>query len=134
MLGDMIGEVRGKRTGRRVLKCEGAGLKVEVSFEGSGKILGIDVNEVATYWAATRPDGTLYGEGQGIIVSDTGETAVWVGAGAGQFKEGGVVAYRGAIYYQTASPKFARLNTVSVVYEFEADAQGNTHSKQWEWK
>ncbi|MBI3695744.1 MAG: hypothetical protein HY238_13010 [Acidobacteria bacterium] len=134
MLGDMIGELRGKRTGRRVLAPEGAGLKVEVSFEGSGKILGIDVNEIGTYWSATRPDGTLYGEGHGVIVSHTGDLANWIGAGVGTFKEGGAVGYRGAIYYQTASPKLARLNSVSVVYEFEVDPQGNTHSKEWEWK
>ena len=133
MLGDMIGEMHGKRTGRRVLKPEGAGLKVEVSFEGSGKILGIDANEIGTYWSATRPDGNLYGEGHGAIVSHTGDLATWVGAGVGQFK-GGAVTYRGAVYYQSASPKFARLNSVAAVFEYEVDAQGNTHSKQWEWK
>ena len=134
MLGEMIGELRGKRTSRRVLPCEGAGLKVEVSFEGTGKMLGVDVNEIGTYWAATRPDGTLYGEGQGVVISHAGDMATWVGGGVGQFREGGAVGYRGAIYYQTTSPKLARLNSVAVVFEFEVDAQGNTRSQLWEWK
>jgi len=64
MLGEQIYESRGKRTGRRVLCVEG-GFKVEVSFEGGGKLLGVDVTEIGTYWSESRPDGSLYGEGQG---------------------------------------------------------------------
>ena len=39
MLGEQIGESRGKRSGRRVLSVDG-GFKVEVSFESNGKVLG----------------------------------------------------------------------------------------------
>ena len=60
--------------------------------------------------------------------------ATWKGGGLGKFGEGGAVSYRGAIYYSTAAPKLARLNTFAAVFEFEVDAQGNTHSKSWEWK
>ncbi len=41
---------------------------------------------------------------------------------------------RGAVYYSFAAPKFARLNTVVQLFEFEVDAEGNTHTKGWEWK
>ncbi len=133
MLGEQIGESRGKRTGRRVLSSD-TGFKVEVSFEESGKMLGLDVNGFATYTAAPRPDGTLYGEGQGVITTRDGEMATWKGAGVGRFVGAGAVSYRGTLYYNTASPKLARLNSVAVVFEFESDAQGNTSSKSWEWK
>jgi len=134
MLGEQIGESRGKRTGRRVLWAEGSAFKVEVSLESVGKLLGVDVNEVATYWAAARPDGSLFGEGQGIITSPSGDSATWRGQGVGKFVGAGAVSYRGAVYYSTASPKLARLSTVAVLFEFEADAEGNTHAKLWEWK
>jgi hypothetical protein len=49
-------------------------------------------------------------------------------------KPDGAVSYRGAIYYSTASPKLARLNRIAVVFEYEVDANGNTHTKSWEWK
>jgi hypothetical protein len=62
MLGEPTGELRGKRTGRRVLPAE-HGFKIEVSFEDAGKLLGVDVQEVATYCSSPRPDGTLYGGG-----------------------------------------------------------------------
>ena len=63
MLGELIGELHRKRTGRRVLSTDG-GFKAEVSFEDSGKLLGIAVNDIGTYCSASRPDGSLYGEGQ----------------------------------------------------------------------
>ncbi len=133
MLGELIAESRGKRTGRRILCVDGA-VKVEVSAEDSGKILGIDANQILTYWAETRPDGTLYGEGQGVAITQDGEMVTWKGQGVGKMLPGGAVSYRGAVYYYSASPKFARLNTVAGIFEFEVDAAGNTSSKLWEWK
>jgi hypothetical protein len=132
MLGESIAESRGKRTGRRVLSTNP--FKVEVSLETSGTLLGIEVNEVITYWSEARADGTLYGEGQGVTITKDGETATWKGQGVGKIVSGGAVSYRGAVYYSTASPKLARLNAVAAVFEFDADANGNTHSKLWEWK
>ena len=134
MLGEQIGEVRGKRTARRVLCTEGSGFKVEVSFESDGKVLGVDTHEIGTYWSRPRPDGGLYGEGEGVVLTPDGGMATWKGGGVGKFGAGGAVSYRGAIYYTTAHPKLARLNGVAVVFEFEVDAQGNTVSKIWEWK
>ncbi len=133
MLGEQVGELRGKRTGRRVLS-EGISFKVEVSFESTGKLLGSDASEFATYWSVPRPDGTLYGEGQGIVMTKDGDMLTWKGQGIGRFTGGGAVSFRGAIYFSTASPKFARLNSVASIYEHDVDADGNTHSKMWEWK
>jgi hypothetical protein len=133
MLGEQIGESHGKRTGRRALSAD-SGFKVEVSFEESGKMLGIEANGFGTYTSAPRPDGTLYGEGQGVVITKDGDMATWKGAGVGRFVGGGAVSYRGALYYSTTSPKLARLNSIVVVFEYEVDASGNTHTKSWEWK
>ena len=133
MLGDLVYESTGKRTGRRVLSVDG-GFKVEVSFEGGGKMLGVDVQEIASYSSQSRPDGTLFGEGQGVVIAADGSTATWKGAGVGKFTAAGGVAYRGAVYLYSDSPKFNKLNGSALVFEFEADAQGNTRGKDWEWK
>jgi hypothetical protein len=133
MLGELISESRGKRAARRVLSTS-PGFRVEVSFEASGKVLGMDPQTIATYWSEARPDGSLYGEGQAVVITRDGEMATWKGQGVGKFLAGGAVSYRGAVYYSTASPKLARLNTVAAVFEFEVDANGNTSEKTWEWK
>jgi hypothetical protein len=133
MLGEVIGETRGKRTGRRVLSVD-KGFKVEVAFETTGKLLGIEMMEIGTYWSESRPDGSLYGEGHGVVIGADGNSATWKGQGVGKLVGGGAVSYRGAVYFSTASPKLARLNDVAALFEFEVDADGNTHSKLWEWK
>jgi hypothetical protein len=134
MLGDKVGEGRGKVTSRRVLPNPGGGPKVETSFQSSNKLLGVDTNEIGTYWSVMRPDGTLYGEGQGLLMGHGGEAATWVGQGVGRMGKDGGVSYRGAVYCQTSSPAWARLNSVATVFEFEVDGQGNTHAQLWEWK
>jgi hypothetical protein len=132
MLGELIEETTGKRTSRKVLSTNP--LKVEVSFEGAGKLLGIDAREIVTYESAVRPDGSFYGEGRGVYLAGAGDAVSWEGAGVGKLAADGTATYRGAVYFWTTSEKFARLNSVAGVFEFQADAEGNTHSKTWEWK
>ena len=134
MLGEKIAEGRGKVTTRRVLQNPSGGPKMETSFEAAGKLLGVEFKETGTYWSAVRPDGTLYGEGQGILMGKKGEMATWVGQGMGTIKEDGGVSYRGAVYYQSSSEAWLRLNRVASVFEFEVDAEGNSHAELWEWK
>lgn len=132
MLGELLSESHGKRIVRRVLSTEPR--KVEVSFEDSGQILGVDTTGFGTYCSTVRPDGTIYGEGEGFSFTQDGEMVAWKGSGLGVFKERGAVSYRGILYFRTASKKLARMNAVAGVFEFEVDPQGNTQTKTWEWK
>jgi hypothetical protein len=68
-----------------------------------------------------------------MLTADGGMVA-WKGGGVGRFVGGGAVSYRGAIYYSSSTPQFARLNGVAAVFEFDVDTAQNTHSKVWEWK
>ena len=63
-----------------------------------------------------------------------GEMATWVGQGVGMIKKDGAVSYRGAVYYQTTSQRWARLNSVAGIFEHEVDAQGTARAQIWEWK
>jgi hypothetical protein len=134
MQGDKLGDFTGKVTGRRVLSTPGGGPKMETSHQISGSLLGVKTNETATYWSVMRPDGTLHGEGQGITMGEDGNMATWVGQGVGIIGKGGGVSFRGAVFYQTSSPKWLRLNTVAAIFEYEVDGEGNAQSKLWEWK
>ena len=134
MLGDKIGGTSGKISSQRVLLNLGGGPKMETSFQASGSILGTDAKEMGTYVSVVRPDGTLYGEGQGVMILKDGKMATWTGHGVGTTKKDGSASYRGALYFQTIPPKWSRLNKVAVLFEYEVDAQGNTHSEYWEWK
>ena len=135
MLGEQIGEERGKITGMRVLPSEGQGPRVEASFQASGKMLGLETTDIGTYHSTLMPNGTLRGAGQGILMTRSGEAASWAGDGVGKPTGRGMAAsWRGAIYFQTASQSLARLNGVTVLFEYEVDENGNTVAKNWEWK
>lgn len=134
MQGDKIAESTGRITSRRVLPNPGGGAKMETSFEATGKLLNIDQSETGTYWSVVRPDGTLFGEGQGIVMGKGGGLATWVGQGVGTIKQDGGVSYRGAIYYQSSNSAWARLNGVAAIFEFDVDAQGHSRAQLWEWK
>ena len=133
MLGEQIGEETGKVMVRRVISVDG-GTKVEVTTQSTGKLLGVETRNTVTYSAGIRPDGSLYGEAHGLVVGKGGEQASFKAAGVGKLLDGGAVSYRGASYYYSDSPNFRRLNAVAVVFEYSADAEGNSKSKAWEWK
>jgi hypothetical protein len=131
MLGVQIEEGRGKRTARRVIVTD-PHLKVEASAEETGKLLGVDGQSIITYVSYTKPDGSLHGEGEGVFVSAQGDLVTWKGIGVGRFGEGGSINYCGSLSFTTTSQRLARLNGISGVFQWEIDAQGNTHSKIWE--
>lgn len=132
MLGDVLGESKGRRIVRRVLSSDP--LRVEVSFEDTGTMLGIATTGMGTYTSEGRPDGSLYGEGQGVMITADGEPILWRGSGVGKLLAGGAISYRGILYYRTPSQKLAPLNNACGVFEYDVDAVGNTTSKVWEWK
>jgi hypothetical protein len=129
-LGEILGEVRGKITAMRVLP-DG---KMEVSQQGTGKLLGSEITEVVTYQPTMRSNGTAYGEAQQIIMSSDG-SAVWKGSGVGKptGRGGWKYAYAGA-FQTVASQKLGRLLDVYIVGEYDVDENGNYQWKAWEWK
>jgi len=134
MLGEMLGETQGKITGNRVLPSEGPTPKIESSYQGSGRILGVEVTDMGTFWSIFRKEGVLYGEGQGVVMTRDGEMATWKGQGLGRIKgRSTAVSWRGSVLFQTSSQRLARLGSVAVNFEFEVDEDGNTYVKIWEW-
>lgn len=135
MLGEQIGEEVGQITGTRVLPGEDGGVKVEVSFQSNGTTLGVHDNNMGTYVSATRPDGSLRGEGQGVSMTEDGDMVSWRGQGVGHFTgRGSAISWRGVVYFQTASERLARLNDMVGVFEYEVDESGKVENKIYEWK
>src|SRR5258708_5080893 len=86
MSGEKIGEGNGTRGMRRVLSTQ-PNFKVEVSFEETGKLLGVEGMNMGTYTAITKPDGSLEGVGEGVFATLEGEFVTWRGMGVGRFVE-----------------------------------------------
>jgi hypothetical protein len=133
MLGELIGEFKGKITGYRITDILMNGPKMEVSFKQSGKLLGVEGVDRATYWSMMAGPDALYGEGAGTLMSKAGEMAMYRATGTAKMK-GPMPVWRGVLYFQSQTPKWSALNGVAVVYEYEIDENDTTHVKLWEWK
>ena len=63
MIGNKIGETKGRRLVRRVLSTDPP--TAEVSFEDSGSMFGVATNGMGTYTSIVRADGSIHGQGRG---------------------------------------------------------------------
>lgn len=95
---------------------------METTFSGSAKYRGTDGTEIGTYRSVYRPEGVLYGEGQGVITTMDGEIATWTGSGIGRLTAQGKIRFHGPLFYRTYSTgKLAFLNNLVGVYETQID-------------
>jgi hypothetical protein len=137
VIGDKVWEGSGRTIGMRILPGEDFRyVKMEVSIEGSGKALGVDATNTGTFAAFERVPGQMYAEGQGIVMTADGESAIWNGHGVGHPTGDGMgLSVRYSVAFQ-ASPtgKLASLNGVLGVGEFESKADGSWTDTNWEWK
>lgn len=134
MLGELLYEETGNTTGIRVLPPEGGAVNVEVSLQAAGRIQGVEHTSMWTYSSATRADGSIFGEGHGVLTTADGDVLRLVGRGSAQSGgPGSPINYRGAVHFQTSSKKFARLNGIAGVFEYNVSADGSTAGKFWEW-
>jgi len=132
MLGEIIGEYRGKVIGQRVLDVEGP--TMETSVSASGSVKGTQVTYNITYVGRPTSAGVLHGKGQGVIMAGASEMATETGEGIGVFSASGV-KWRGAQFYKTSSTgRLASINNVVGVFEADVGTDGNFSLKTWEWK
>ena len=135
MLGELLYEETGNVSGVRVLPPEEGAVVLEVSLQASGRIQGVEHASLWTYTSTTRADGSIFGQGRGVLTTADGDVVHLVGRASDQSGgPGSPTHYRGAIHFQTSSAKFAKLNGVAGVFEYDVDADGSSLGKVWEWK
>lgn len=135
MLGEQIAEENGRVTGRRILPGDDYRyVKMEISFESTLAVLGMRGMNIGTYTVYERVPGQIYAEGQGIAMTESGESAIWNGHGIGRpTGDGAGMKVSASIAFQAGPGKLARLNEMLIVVEHEAADDGRISSKLWEW-
>lgn len=137
MLGQKIGEETGRVTSRRILEGDDFRyVKMEITFEAQGTLLGLKGASTGTYVVYSRVGNQIYGEGQGIFMAETGDSAIWKGHGVGTpTGEGMGIKFAASVAFQAeASGKLAPLNDILVLVEHTAAGDGSTKSVMTEWK
>ncbi len=83
-LGDLVLDETGTVTGIRVLSNDASGTKLEVCLGTTGTIRGVAETCLWTYWQLIRPDGSIYGQGEGVMTTQDGDVIQLTGHGSGQ--------------------------------------------------
>jgi len=134
-LGDQLGESSGKITGTRVLTPVGGQVQMEISFQGSGNMLGEEISDIGTYEQMVRAEGVLYGEGDVLWITNEGESVYWRGFGVGRPTGSFPAGHFGVCgSAQTDSEKLGHLNSIATVIEYDVDEDGSYRWTLWEWK
>ncbi len=121
-----IGEASGKITAIRVLPSDGPASKLELTFQGRGTMLGMEIDDIGTYTQTTRSGGVLYCEAQVVLITTDGGIANWTGFAVGKPTGRFPASTWGPCgSVQTASQQLAHLNAVSTVVEYHVDENGN---------
>jgi hypothetical protein len=137
MLGEQVGTFEGKTTGTRVLPGDDYRyIKMETSFEEQGTLFGMQAWNMGTMTAFERVPGQIYVEGQGIVTTSDGASAIWNAHGVSGIGEGMTMTARLSLAFQAGSDgPLARLNAVLVVAELESSMEsGQSKTALWEWK
>ncbi|WP_157372096.1 hypothetical protein [Arthrobacter sp. Soil736] len=133
MLGEQIGELNGQTISTRVLEDIGRGPRTEVTDHQVGTLCGAQVDVTVTYVGTIRPGGTVAGNGNGFVVTASGQTATFTGHGVGSFTGPGQLTWRGALFYETTSDELSSLNGIAVLFEYQV-ADGKSEGRLFEWK
>ena len=128
MIGELIGEFKGKNIGWRVLP-DG---RIETTAQATGKILGIDAFLISTS-VGNMANGIFMGESNSVFTTMDGETIMSIGIAIG-YQSGNGGTTKAASIHATQSQKLARLNKVVGMHEYDTDIQDNFTGKIWEWK
>jgi hypothetical protein len=133
MLGEKVGDLRGQITSQRVLGDAGAGPRMETTDSGIGTLYGTQVSQTVTYVGTLRPNGTIHGVAEGIVMAENGDMGTFTGHGVGTFVRPGVTKWRGTLCYECTGD-LARLNAIAVLFEYEIDESGKSEGHLYEWK
>ncbi|HSV49552.1 MAG TPA: hypothetical protein VLH35_04485 [Candidatus Acidoferrales bacterium] len=128
MESELIGEFKGKNTVYRVLP-DGV---MEVSGQGTGKILGMDAFLVTTS-IGVMEGGVFSGEVNTSLTTMQGDTVLMKAIAIG-YPSGNGGLSRGASEQTTASEKLSQLNKVILLHEYQTDMTDNWTGKIWQWK
>ena len=133
MLGKKVAEMTAI-TSNKMLPSNNGQPRFETSCDGTGTMLGVEGQFMATYWAQINPDGSIYGEcpDSGVVLTAEGPVTFRAN-GAGALTEDGGAKFRGSAFFTTAVPSLAELNGMCLVHEWDVDGDGNATWQLWEW-
>ena len=130
----MLGEILIEEVGTAAEMTDLGDNKVEITLATKGTVKGVDQTSAWTYWMETRADGSIHGEGHGVMTTADGDVINLRGMGAcpGAGADGSV-AWRGSVLIHTDSEACAGLNGTATVFHYDVSPDGDTNTTSWAW-
>jgi hypothetical protein len=125
---ELIGEFKGKNTVYRVLQ-NGV---LEVSGQGTGKIMGVDAMMLTTSIGVM--DAGIFSGDVNTSISTMDGQSITMQAHAVGYPSGNGGLSRGASVQTTSSEKFMALNKAILLHEYQTDMSDSWTGKIWMWK
>ena len=125
---------KGNLVGTRVLNVIGEP-QLEYSIVENGTITDIgNVTNIQTWIDTLRTPKVIYGEGKGVMITDDGQRATWIGYDIGQLQNNGSIIYKGiTIFNNNATGDMAFLNNL-VGLHITTVQDNNQATKIWKWQ
>jgi hypothetical protein len=116
MLGDIIYETKiGKLIGTRLMSVEEGTPKIEVTISQEGILnKSMDATSLVTFWSEQQKDGSIYAQGQGVLMlkDDRAATATWIGKGIAHYHDQ-IRRDVGSVFFRSSNDdKLAFLNNM----------------------
>jgi hypothetical protein len=106
MSGELIGESRGKIIGTRVVELLETSPKIETTDLSTGRLLGIESQDLSTAWSVWRSPDTFHAEGSGVVTSKDGEMAMYTGMGMGKGSASDPeTLFHGLLFFRSSTPQ-----------------------------
>ena len=138
MLGDIIYETKiGKLIGTRLISVKEGIPQIEVTLSQEGILKkSMDATSLVTFWSEQQKDGSIYAQGQGVMMlkDDRVATATWIGKGIAHYHDQ-IRRDVGSVFFRSShNDKLAFLNNMVGVFEYEILEEGTSKGKIWEWR
>lgn len=139
MLGDIIYETKmGKLISTRLISVEEGIPKIEVTISQEGTLnTGNNATSLVTFWSEQQKDGSIYAQGQGVLMLKDDRTAIatWIRKGIAHYHNQ-TRRDVGSVFFRSSKDdnKLAFLNNIVGVFEYEILEEGTSKGKIWEWK
>jgi hypothetical protein len=126
VLGEKLWEGKGKTMSTTIKAATAEGVVLEYTWmaqlKGLGKAKGVDANVTFSAVVMMGPSGAGASQGQGLLMTMTGDMAVVKGSGYGK-NEAGKSKGVGIWSFMTMSQKLAWMNNVVAIATMEGDPQ-----------
>ncbi len=109
--------------------------QIEESIITHGILTGIgNVTNIHTWTDIYKTHNTTFGEGKGVMISENGQMAPWIGYDLGQIQNNGTIIYKGIVFFNnnaTGNMKF--LNNV-IGLKIATYEGNNQTTKIFQWQ